>query len=329
MTDEKLSRELAAILGDANRDRRDDSRARDLLDQQIDWRELFNPTDDDAGDWLVEPILARGRGHSLFADAKAGKSFLALYLAAAVATGRPVFDRPATDPLDVIYLDYEMTASDIAERLDSFGYTDPNQLARLHHVLLPDIDALDTATGGRALSDAVEDVDARLVIVDTAGRAVLGAENDADTYRDLYRHTGSHLKRLDCSWLRVDHAGKVGERGQRGSSAKNDDVDVVWRLRGDQYGFHLTATHRRMGWVPKEVGLVRREVDGVIELRTAAVTAPPGSGAIADHLDALGVPLDISVRKARAALRANGIPVSQDVLVGALKLRRDRYAMPP
>ena len=41
---------------------------------------------DDAEDWLVEPILARGRGHLLYAPAKAGKSLLALYVAACAAT---------------------------------------------------------------------------------------------------------------------------------------------------------------------------------------------------------------------------------------------------
>ena len=45
----------------------------------------------DHGDqeWLFEPILARGRGHAVYAKHKTGKSLVLLWIATTLATGRP------------------------------------------------------------------------------------------------------------------------------------------------------------------------------------------------------------------------------------------------
>src|SRR5262249_19746449 len=46
----------------------------------IDWAEFWS-RDHTAAEWLVEDVLARGRGHSLYASRKSGKSLLMLWLA--------------------------------------------------------------------------------------------------------------------------------------------------------------------------------------------------------------------------------------------------------
>jgi hypothetical protein len=50
--------------------------------------------------------------------------------------------------------------------------------------------------------------------------------------------------------LRIDHAGKEATKGQRGSSAKNDDVDVVSQLKVDTHGVTLSVDRQRISWVP-------------------------------------------------------------------------------
>jgi hypothetical protein len=67
---------------------------RGLTAALVDWNDFWNESDE--GDWLAEPFLARGRGHVLYAEAKQGKSLMALAVAAALATGRPFLDQPAT-----------------------------------------------------------------------------------------------------------------------------------------------------------------------------------------------------------------------------------------
>ena len=49
--------------------------------------------------------------------------------------------------------------------------------------------------------------------------------------------------------MRIDHAGKDLKKGARGTSAKNDDVDLVWQMTriGDNVKLH--ATKKRHTWI--------------------------------------------------------------------------------
>jgi hypothetical protein len=270
-----------------------------------DW-ESFWATDHNAEHFFAAPILGLGRGHVLYAPSKTGKSLLALELAVAVATGKPFLDMPAQPPRKVLYLDYEMVAADLAERLKAFGYSSQDDLSCLRYVRMPGIQPLDTYAGGQAvLSDAVM-WGAELVIVDTTARAVLGEENKSETTRDLYRHTLMLLKQIGVTTLRVDHAGKQEGAGMRGSSAKTDDVDVVWRLTPSEDGedrFLLEATHRRVGWIPERVELLRSNHEPPMHRRWDTSFIQPATTFQEDlirHMDAAGLPTaGISATEAR------------------------------
>lgn len=277
-------------------------------------------------DWLVEPLIPRGRQVALWAIHKTGKSLITLEVAAAVATGTPVFRQPATDPADVIYCDMEMTEDDLYDRLTDLGYGPDSPLDHLHYYLLPALPPLDTPEGAAVLLDLVARHQATLVVLDTMARVVAGEENDADTYRAFYRHTGRSLKALGVSLLRLDHGGKNAERGQRGSSAKGDDVDVVWQLRETDNGLELVRKAARMSWVPERAAL-RRHAD---PLRHSLVDAdwPAGTAELAETLDAIGVPLDASRAAARAKLTIFNHKARNDTLGKALKFRLQMWANP-
>jgi len=291
----------------------------------VDWTSLW---DDDTpqGEWLLEPILARGRAHALYASAKSGKSLLLLELAAALATGRAVLNQPARDPIPVLYVDYEMTAADIRDRLEAFGYDRTIDLTNLHYVLLPSIAGLDTPEGAKTVIAAVKQKNIQLVVIDTTARAVEGEENTADTYRAFYRWTGVNLKALGCTWIRLDHAGKDKERGQRGSSSKNDDVDLVWRFtKRNTTSILLEATHKRMNWVTDKIELELREHDGVLmHTIVGGDQVSEAATQLAAQLDRLGAPADIANRVARQLLKDNGIKAASDILRSALRLRKTR-----
>jgi hypothetical protein len=257
----------------------------------IDWTAFWARDRQDL-DWLVEPFIARGRAHALAAPAKTGKSLLTLEAVAALATGRSVLAQPAGDPVDVVYVDFEMTEDDLHERLTDLGYGTDDDLSHLHYHLLPSLPPLDTDAGGWVLEQMAGDHHAGLLVIDTIGRAVDGPENDAETFLAFRRYAGTRLKRLGVAAVRLDHYGKDGDRGQRGSSAKNDDVDVVWQLTpGDSGSVRLRATHKRMAWVPEVVPLQR----GGDPLRHRLVedTWPTGAAEAVEMLDKLNVPLDI------------------------------------
>jgi hypothetical protein len=291
----------------------------------IDWT-TFWTDDDDSHDWLCEPLLARGRAHALYAAAKTGKSFVALAVAAAVATGRPFLGRPASAPMSVMFCDWEMGADDIRERLEDFGYGPSDDLSHLHYVLLPDVEPLDTREGGLAFMESVAAWQAELVFIDTTSRAVRGDENASDTIRDYFRHTGQRLKQAGVTVVRIDHQGKDADRGMRGTSGKADDVDVVAKIERTEDGVTWVNTHRRVSWVPPTVGITITEHDDgltTFALRDGPAW-PAGTKDLADQLDQLGVPLDATVRPTVELLRVAGTPRRRQVVTAALRHRRDQ-----
>lgn len=287
----------------------------------IDWPDLW-ADDDDTADWLLEPIVPRGRSVALYSHAKSGKSLTILDACAAAVTGRPVYGQPADDPIRVLYVDQEMTRDDVRERLTDLGYGPADDLSGLAYYLLPDLPPLDTLAGGETLLQLATEHAADLVVIDTLSRVLSGGENDADTIRAFYRHTGSRLKAAGIAVLRLDHAGKDVDKGQRGSSAKADDVDIVWRLASTDDGVKLTATHRRIGWVPEVVAL-ERSTHPLVH-RVAEASKPTGTVECAVALDQLGVPLNATRREAAAALKAAGESRRNAVIGAALRHRRER-----
>jgi hypothetical protein len=293
----------------------------------IDWRE-FAKRDTTAHLWLVENLWPVGRAIALWAGAKEGKSELVLWCAAKLAMGEHPWTGAAIDPVDIAYFDFEMTEDDLDERLSDFGF-DLTRLDRLHYALLPPLHSLDAEVGGEELAQLVRDVGARGVVIDTFARSVKGAENDADTVQDFYRFTGIRLKQMGVGYLRLDHAGHDKHKAHpRGSSAKRDDIDVIWRQTRTSTGVQLDcANASRLGWVGPKL-----DIDRVVDPQTGIVSYsapvrfgwPAGTVEKAAELDQIKLPPDAGRPAAITALRAAGKqPGRWAVLSAALKYRRE------
>ena len=285
----------------------------------VNWS-TFWQRDRSEAEWVYQDVLARGRGHAIYAAHKSMKSLLMLWVAASLATGR--------DPVAVVYLDYEMGEDDLYERLEDMGYGPGSDLSRLKYALLPTLPPLDTAAGAVALTSLLDDVQREysehhlVVIVDTIARAVAGEENSSDTFRGFYSHTGIELKRRALTWVRLDHGGKDPTKGQRGSSGKGDDVDVVWRLTKTENGVSLTRELARMSWIPERVTFGLTE--DPLGYRRLAGDWPAGTREAAEALDRLGVPVEVCARVAQRALKDAGEGRRKQVVVAALRWRRER-----
>jgi hypothetical protein len=284
-----------------------------LMSMLIDWRDFFD-TDHQAEDWLWEPVIPAGRGTVIFAKGGTGKSLVLLAM---------VVDLVKRG-VRVLYLDYEMTPADLDERLADMGVDSAEHLEHLHYAQLPSLPAFDTPEGGRAVTRFAQLVDAQLVVIDTFARAVQGEENDSDTVRDFYRMTGLHLKADGRAFIRIDHSGKDEAKGQRGSSAKNDDVDLVWQLKLADDGYTLVRGKCRMGWVPERVALERHDRPFALSV-AGGDSWEPGTKECAELLDELSVDLDAGERKVTAAIVEAGHPKpTRKVLRDAIKYRRRR-----
>ena len=296
----------------------------------LDLNALLSGEVDDVGEWLIEPIIPRARSIAIYAKAGWGKSELSLFLALKAATGQAVLDRPAGPKLRVLYLDYEQAKGDIQDRIEEMGFKDSDDFSHLYYVLMPNLPLLDTELGGKTLIHWVEKYDAELVVIDTAARVIGGDENDAHTWQAFARHTGVPLKARGVTVLRVDHAGKDIGKGQRGSSSKNEDVDLLWQLNKRDDGAKLVAEKRRTSWIPQAVELVRYEDPLRYEFTTE--TWPAGTKEAADLLDTLNVPHDATRRTAQQMLKAAGEGMRTQLLGKAMKWRRAermRFSPPP
>jgi hypothetical protein len=223
----------------------------------LDWDYVFSDTTEER--WFIPGILCEGRAHVVYADAGLGKSLLVLDACAALATGRSAFGFEPLAPIKILYFDHENTVKgDVVPRLRDMGYS-ASDLANLVYSSFPDMDTLDSATGGAQMSQALDDVKPDLVIIDTLSRTVSGDENSNSTWLEFYRHTGKELKRRQIASIRIDHIGKKSESGMRGGSAKKGDVDIVWNLtpRYTENRFMLTCEKSRVALPSKSLDVER------------------------------------------------------------------------
>ncbi len=301
--------------------RRQGARARALDPYpELDWSQVWAGVGDEP-DWLIEPLLERGRLYALWSIAGVGKSLLTLEIAAALATGRPVLGNTGRDPIHVLYVDMENSPSDLVERLSAFGYR-PEQLGHLHYLSFPSLPALDSPAGGAGLLAAAERHLAEVVVIDTVSRIIAGKENDSDTFHQLYRCALAPLKARGITTIRLDHAGKDTERGQRGSSAKDSDVDVVWQLSQlTAVAYRLTRGKSRNNHHPESIDLQRRFSPLRHEI-TRETGLDPAVAELVEHLDRLDIPVDLSRPKTKELLTANGIKGSNQNLQSAINYRR-------
>lgn len=290
----------------------------------LDWR-LLASTPLEPVDWLVPGIIAARRGHVLYAATGVGKSLLSLEWAVTMVRAGRV----------VLYVDHENDPrGDVWERLQAMG-VDADELDGLRYLSFPEMATLDTLAGGAELLALALDVGAAVVVVDTATRTVKGEENSNDTWTAWDRHTGVALRREGIAFLRIDHAGKDAERGQRGGSNKSTDVDLVWQLsRGNQdYEFVLTNEKARIP-LTEPVIAFRRLFGPLRHDRIAVPTKLENEAAkmreIWIAMDEAGLSIDPTkpdgtpwgVRKLAADVRAGaGVEGRHDLLASVAKVR--------
>lgn len=293
--------------------------AEDGLPRPLDWAAFWADDPSDA-EWLCEPFLPKGRLTTIQSAPKAGKSLITLEVAVKMAMGVPVFHRPASEPMNVVYFDFEMTDNDLRERLVDMGIGPDDDLSHFHYYLLPSLPPADTPEGGKAILDICRRHEAELAVIDTMARVVAGEEQAADTYRSFYRWTAMHLKAEGITVLLIDHLGKDPTKGGRGSSEKAGYVDLVWQLSvGDGGMLTLKATHRRMGWVDEQLVIERKEMPLLAHVLERKDVYPPGTKELVELCRRAEVTIDMTVSAACTKLKNAGTGRRKKDVAAALR----------
>lgn len=196
---------------------------------------------------LMTPWLTRQGLAMVYAPRGIGKTYFALGVAYAVATGGAFLGWQSEKPCNVVYLDGEMPAATMQERLSAMVTNDDRDdidaaMEGLQIVsqekqdpAMPDLSSIE----GQRLFDQVTDA-ADLIIVDnisTLCRA--GAENKADDW-NVVSEWALRMRRYGKTVLFVHHAGKGGQ--QRGTSKREDILDVVIALKRPMDDSHTGAS---------------------------------------------------------------------------------------
>jgi len=199
---------------------------------------------------ILDPILSAKSLALLYGPRGLGKTFLALGIAWAAASGSSFLGWRASRLHRVVYVDGEMAAVDMQRRLKLFGPPPPTldfMLADLHPHALPDLARFD---GQYSLMEAWGRPE--LVVLDNLS-SLAGFQGDPDGWSSLQRFLILQ-RRLGRAMLLVHHANKQGF--QRGTNRREDVLDLVMAMRrpddyaardGARFEIHFDKTRGLFG----------------------------------------------------------------------------------
>lgn len=197
--------------------------AEDLLGREIKPREM-----------LLDPVLPEQGLAMLYAYRGIGKTFLALGIAAAVASGGHFLRWAAPRGRRVLYIDGELPARTLQERAAMIlaGLEDRELEPGMLQFITPDLQNrpmpdLATRAGQAMLAPYLGGV-ALLVLDNLSALCRYGNENEGEGWLPV-QEWALGLRRRGISVLFVHHAGK--NRSQRGTSRREDLLDTVLTLK--------------------------------------------------------------------------------------------------
>ncbi len=184
-------------------------------------------------DQILAPILQTQSLSMIFAKRGIGKTHIALNIAYAIASGGKFMGWQASSPRKVLYIDGEMPARAMQERLAAIiKESDKEAAPDYFRLITPDMQELgmpdiSTEEGQAKLAPFLED--AEFIIVDNISTlARTGKENEAEGWLPI-QGWALGLRSRGKSVLFVHHAGKGGQ--QRGTSRREDVLDLVIELK--------------------------------------------------------------------------------------------------
>jgi len=187
----------------------------------------FPPRTNLLAPWLPSQGLAM-----VYAKRGIGKTFFALNIAFAVASGGSYLGWQAPEAVGVLYLDGEMPAPAMQERLAAI--TKGSVLFPTAPLILvnPDFQPegmprIDQVDGQKAIESILTD-EIKLIVVDNISTLSCAKENEADGWAPV-QGWALRQRASGRSVLFVHHAGKGG--AQRGTSRREDVLDTVIALR--------------------------------------------------------------------------------------------------
>lgn len=206
-------------------------------------------SDYEAPDELVEGLMTIGSSVVVYGDSNSGKTFWALSVATAIATGSDCYGRK-TDPGLVVYLASEAPAS-IRSRMQAIKKFYGCNLENLAMVPVP----MNFYSGAQDAHDVIEMVRAieqikgkpvRLIIGDTLARMSAGAnENSGEDMGPVMARFDQVATATGAAMMIIHHNGKDAARGARGWSGIRAHIDTEIEVSEKDGSRSVSVTKQR------------------------------------------------------------------------------------
>lgn len=258
---------------------------------------------------LVDGILNAGETAMLYGQTGAGKTFVALDLCVAVATGQP-FAGCSTRMQRVVYVAAEGVGG-LGKRLQALR----SQRGPAHNLLI-DRDAVNLMSApevDHAIKRWWSDRPGLIVLDTLACSMVGGDENLARDIATVIASINRIRTALNATVLVVHHTGKSSAAVERGSSALRSGLDTVMLVKKTGAGVSLAAEKQRNmePFPPLDLTLVRHDESLVIKV----VTGQPSPARASTSND-----LREAAEKALMSLSQQGrTPISQTALITVMR----------
>ena len=207
------------------------------------------PDDYEAPDELVEGLMTIGSSVVVYGDSNSGKTFWALSVATAIATGSDCYGRK-TDPGLVIYLASEAPGS-IRSRMQAIKRHHRCKLENFVMVPIPmnfyngDQDPQDIIELVRAV-EQIKAKPVRLIIGDTLARMSAGAnENSGEDMAPIMARFDKVATTTGAAMLIIHHNGKDQAKGARGWSGIRAHIDTEIEVSEKDGIRSVTVTKQR------------------------------------------------------------------------------------
>ncbi|HVK86044.1 MAG TPA: AAA family ATPase [Kofleriaceae bacterium] len=298
--------------------------------------------------WLVEDLWGDEAVGIVGGEPKCCKSFLALDLAVAVASGAPCMRRFAVArPGRVLLFAAEDALHVVRQRLAGIARAAGRELADLDvQVITAPTVRLDVERDRDALTETVATLRPRLLVLDPFVRLHRIDENISGEVAPLLAYLRELQRRYHVAVVLVHHARKGGARMRAGQALRGSSEFHAWgdsnlylRRHGDQ--LTLSVEHRAAASI-SNVHLVLDTADTAIALRTIEHCATSAEGAVPattpdlsleqrllDHLAAATMPITATALRKLCQVRNTALHHALAALVEDGQVRKDRtgYAL--
>jgi RecA/RadA recombinase len=228
-------------------------------------------------EWLVRGIVETGCTAEIFGDPGTYKSFVALDMAACIATGTPFFGHEVRRG-PVVYVAgegqrgirrrlraWEIVSGETLENAPLYVSGGPTALTDAKMVQ-DTIDAIDEACGEGPPA---------LLVVDTLARNIGGDEQSTVDTGLMFRHSDEMRERWGCAVLYVHHSGHGAKDRGRGSSNIRASMDIELQATKDADDvMRLTSTKTKDATPMQPMAFTLHQVDlGIMDEYGAPVTS--------------------------------------------------------